>query len=163
MRERRLPALRTEPESSRFGELREITQDEYVNEVSRCDDWIVLHLYQNELPQCKLVNLHLQRLAAKFPATKFLRIIATSCIPGYPNANLPTIFVYHKKEIVKQIVTLRQLQGSDTTADDLEWALASLGAVKSDMEEDPRADDEGYNRAASFIGGRPRSLDDEDE
>eukprot|EP00300_Choanocystis_sp_HF-7_P021877 c20981_g1_i1.p1 GENE.c20981_g1_i1~~c20981_g1_i1.p1 ORF type:complete len:242 (-),score=58.95 c20981_g1_i1:236-931(-) len=164
LRARRLAALRAEVESARFGALRDITQDEYMDEVSRYDGWVVLHLYQRELPQCKLVNQHLAVLAGRFPATKMLSILSTACIPGYPNANLPTIFVYNKKEIVLQLVTLRQLHGAETTADDLEWALKRVGAVQSDMEEDPRADEEQYGRKASaYIGVRPRDIDDEDD
>lgn len=159
MRERRLAELRASAESARFGELREISQEEYIPEVSRCKDWIVLHLYADGYPQCQLVNLHLTRLARKFPATKFLRIVADSCIPGYPHANLPTIFVYHDMEIVKQIVTLRTLYGSETTADDLEWALARTGAIKTDMEENPRADTHSMSRVG-FIGVRPGDPDE---
>lgn len=46
------------------------------------------------IPLCSLINQHLSSLARKFPQTKFLRSISTTCIANYPDRNLPTVFVY---------------------------------------------------------------------
>jgi hypothetical protein len=46
------------------------------------------------IPLCALLNEYMNRLAARYPETKFLRAISTTCIPNYPDKNLPTIFVY---------------------------------------------------------------------
>ena len=43
-------------------------------------------------------------LAPRFPATKFLKSIATLCIPNFPDANLPAVFVYHNGQLIKQMV-----------------------------------------------------------
>ncbi|PRQ22657.1 putative thioredoxin-like protein [Rosa chinensis] len=37
----------------------------------------------------------LEDLAIKYPATKFVKIISTDCIPNYPDRNLPTLLVYN--------------------------------------------------------------------
>lgn len=37
----------------------------------------------------------LEELATKYPATKFVKIISTDCIPNYPDRNLPTLLVYN--------------------------------------------------------------------
>ena len=43
-------------------------------------------------------------LARKFPAVKFIKSISTTCIPNYPDKNLPTIFIYKDGDMVTQWV-----------------------------------------------------------
>ena len=83
-----------------FGSVREITAVDYVQEVNKAGDdvFVVLHLYKQGVPLCALINEYMNRLAPKFPCTKFLRAISTTCIPNYPDKNLPTIFVYFEVE-----------------------------------------------------------------
>lgn len=56
------------------------------------------------IPLCTLINQHLSTLARKFPQTKFLKSISTTCIPNYPDRNLPTIFVYFEGEMKAQFI-----------------------------------------------------------
>ena len=72
------------------------------------------------IPLCALINQHLSRLAAKFPATKFLKSISTTCIPNYPDRNLPTFFIYYEDELKAQIVGPIQFGGMNLTVDG-EW------------------------------------------
>ena len=80
----------------RFGDVREISAVDYVTEVNKAgeDVYVVLHLYKQGIPLCALINQHMSMLAAKFPTVKFLKSISTTCIPNYPDKNLPTIFIY---------------------------------------------------------------------
>lgn len=48
----------------------------------------------------------LAQLAAKHPQTRFLKIVSTECIAGYPDANLPTILLYHEGKCVKPFTGL---------------------------------------------------------
>ena len=56
------------------------------------------------VPLCTLVNQFLTRLAEKFPTTKFLKSVSTTCIPNYPDRHLPTIFIYCEEDMKKQFV-----------------------------------------------------------
>lgn len=56
------------------------------------------------IPLCSLINQHLSELARKFPQTKFLKSISTTCIPNYPDQNLPTVFVYFEGEMKAQFI-----------------------------------------------------------
>jgi len=67
--------------------------------------------YIFSIPLCTLVNQYLASLARKFPATKFLKSISTTCIPNWPDSNLPTIFIYHKGNMVKQIIGPLEFRG----------------------------------------------------
>jgi len=143
-RQQRLQEMRNDMARSRFGDVREISAEDYVDEVNKAGEgvWVVLHLYQHSLPLCKLLNDYLQRLAAKFPQTKFLKSIATMCIPNYPDRNLPTVFVYHQGNLIKQWIkeeAFTAAPGAFVTEEELEWMLHEAGAVKSKLTENPKS------------------------
>lgn len=98
-----------------------------------------------------------RQAAAKFGDVKFCEIRADLCIEGYPEKNTPTILVYREGQILKQMITLRELNGVKTgmagkphlcqilrvSADwiDIERMLFDLGAVKeSDVRLKKRSD-----------------------
>lgn len=57
-----------------------------------------------------------RELAQRFGDIKFCQIRADLCIEGYPEKNTPTILIYKDGDIRRQLVTLRELQGTRTTA-----------------------------------------------
>ena len=50
-------------------------------------------------PECGILLQCLEELATKYPATKFVKIISTDCIPNYPDRNLPTLLVYNNSAV----------------------------------------------------------------
>lgn len=70
-----------------------------------------------------------RQLAAKYGDIKFCEMRADLCIEGYPERNTPTILVYKDGDIKKQIITLRELNGTRTRAEDVEKVLVELGAL----------------------------------
>ena len=139
-RKQRLAQMKQYQQAARFGEVMEITAVDYVQEVNKAGEgiWVVLHLYKTGIPLCALLNRHLQQLAQKFPVTKFLKSISTTCIPNYPDKNLPTIFIYHNGEMKKQHIGPIAFDGMNCSLEDLEWILSDSGAIKTELEEDPR-------------------------
>ena len=85
--------------------MREISADDYVAEVNKAGEgiYVILHLYKQGIPLCALINQYLTTLAMKNPTVKFLKAISTTCIPNYPDRNLPTIFVYHEGKMEAQL------------------------------------------------------------
>ena len=79
-------------------------------------------------------------LAAKFPAIKFVKSISTTCIPNYPDKNLPTIFVYYENELKQQIIGPLSFNGMSYKQDDLEWKLHRIGALRSSLQRNANAD-----------------------
>lgn len=61
------------------------------------------------------MNQYLANLARKFPMAKFLKSISTTCIPNWPDSNLPTIFIYHNGNMVKQFIGPVELRGMKLT------------------------------------------------
>jgi hypothetical protein len=58
----------------RFGDVREISANDYVCEVNKAGEgiYVVLHLYRQGVPLCALINQHIALLAAKFPTVKVM-------------------------------------------------------------------------------------------
>uniref|UniRef100_A0A2I3SV33 Phosducin-like protein 3 n=1 Tax=Pan troglodytes TaxID=9598 RepID=A0A2I3SV33_PANTR len=121
-------------------EVLEISGKDYVQEVTKAGEglWVILHLYKQGIPLCALINQNLGGLARKFPDVKFIKAISTTCIPNYPDRNLPTIFVYLEGDIKAQFIGPLVFGGMNLTRDELEWKLSESGAIMMDLEENPK-------------------------
>ncbi|XP_042326083.1 phosducin-like protein 2 isoform X1 [Sceloporus undulatus] len=141
-RRQRLEELKSLQKRQRYGELIEISGQQYVKEVTNApkDVWVVIHLYRSSIPACLLVNRHLSLLATKFPEAKFVKAIANSCIENYHDKCLPTLFVYKNGEVKAKFIGIAECGGTQLTVEELEWKLAEVGAVKTDLEEKPKKD-----------------------
>jgi len=136
-RRQRMAEIQAMKMKANYGEVCDISKADYVREVNNAGEgvWVVLHIYKEGIPICKLVNNHMTALARKFPCTKFLRSISSVCIPNYPDHNLPTVFVYFEGDLKKQWVGPIAFNGMNLKQNDLEWMLANCGAVISDIEK----------------------------
>ncbi|XP_055444587.1 phosducin-like protein 2 isoform X1 [Bubalus kerabau] len=139
-REKRLQEWKALKKKQKFGELREISGNQYVNEVTNAekDVWVIIHLYRSSIPMCLLVNQHLSLLARKFPETKFVKAIVNSCIEHYHDNCLPTIFVYKNGQIEGKFIGIIECGGINLKLEELEWKLAEVGAIQTDLEENPK-------------------------
>ncbi|XP_014667312.1 PREDICTED: phosducin-like protein 3 [Priapulus caudatus] len=139
-RQQRINEMKKLQEKSRFGDVREISAEDYTTHVNKAGEgvWVVLHLYKSGIPLSALINQFFYELAAKFPSTKFLKSVSSTCIPNFPDKNLPTIFIYYEGEMKKQFIGPHTFGGMNLKKDELEWMLSEIGAVKTTLEEDPR-------------------------
>jgi len=139
-RRKRLLEMQAISLKSKFGEILEISGEDYVREVNQAGEgvWVILHLYQQGVPLCTLINQHLSYLAKKFPQAKFIKSIATLCIKNYPDKDLPAIFVYYEGKMKKQFVGPHAFGGMNLSRDGLEWMLSETGAVKTDLDAPPK-------------------------
>lgn len=167
-RQQRLAEIQKFQKASKFGDVREISAQDYVDEVNKAGKgiWVVLHLYKPGFPLCTLVNQFLTRLAEKFPTTKFLKSVSTTCIPNYPDRHLPTIFIYCEEDMKKQFVGPFAFGGMNLKIEELEWMLAEAGAVKTDLEEDPRKKNKVHDVMTSSLqqmNAKDSDSDDDDD
>lgn len=139
-RNKRMAEMKALSERRTFGIVREISGQDYVDEVNKAGEGIhvVLHLYKQGIPLCALINQFLTNLAARNPEVKFLRSIASTCIPNFPEKNLPSIFIYYEGQMQKQIIGPIELRGEKLTLEELEFMLGQYGAIKTDIKEDPK-------------------------
>ena len=92
----------------------------------------------------------MDQLAMKFPAVKFIKSIATTCIPNYPDKNLPTIFVYYENELKNQIIGPVAFNGMNFKIDDFEWRLHRFGVLKSNLNRSEYSDFEKNSNLERF-------------
>ncbi|XP_066581783.1 viral IAP-associated factor homolog [Prorops nasuta] len=139
-RRKRISEMQQLANKAKYGSVKEISAVDYVQEVNCAgeDIWVILHLYKSGIPLCSLINNHLEELARKFPCTKFLKSISTTCIPNWPDSNLPTIFVYYNGQMIKQIIGPIELRGMKLSVEELEWMLGETKAVPTKITKDPR-------------------------
>ena len=167
-RAKRLAEVRAAAARNRFGSVLPLGREDFVREVTEGskEAWVVLLLFKEGIPESKLLESlwprvrclsgccyicahthapipsphpRMLQIAAKHKATKFMQIVADRCIEGYPDRNVPTILVYHNGGLVREIVRLASLDGLRCTLDVLEWVLAAVGAVTTELEDDPRS------------------------
>jgi len=160
MRNQRIAEMKALQEKTKFGDVREITAIDYVQEVNKAGDdvFVVLHLYRQGVPLCNLINEYMSRLAPRFPCTKFLKAISTTCIPNYPDKNLPTLFVYHEGNMKGQLVGPEQFRGMNLTMDEFEYLVGKTGAIQTTIKDDPKP--KVRDVMMSSLGGRNDDSDD---
>jgi hypothetical protein len=81
-------------------------------------------------------------LARKFGDVKFCQMRADLCIDGYPDRNTPTILIYHKGDIARQIVTLGEINGLQTKTkgkdQDMSWISLIAARLRAGLGESRR-------------------------
>ncbi|KAI9805376.1 MAG: hypothetical protein M1833_005830 [Piccolia ochrophora] len=132
-RKQRLAELSTISKSSIHGQVYYLQKPDYARDVTEASkqSFVLVHLtssFQSNIESRKLTDLW-RILAHKFGEIKFCEIRGDMCIEGYPEKNCPTILVYHKEDIVRQIVTLRELGGEQVTQENIEKLVVDLGIV----------------------------------
>ncbi|XP_050738915.1 phosducin-like protein 3 isoform X2 [Eriocheir sinensis] len=164
-RKKRIAEMKAEAEESKFGEVLEISAQDYVEKVNKAGPgiWVFLHLYKQGVPLCALINQHLPRLAAKYPRVKFLKSISTTCIPNFPDRNLPAIFVYLEGQMKRQFIGAAEFGGDKIKLDELEWKLSRTGGFKTDLECDPRGPRVKDVMMGSLRGGGGSDSDNESD
>ncbi|XP_072029678.1 phosducin-like protein 3 [Amphiura filiformis] len=163
-RQQRIAEIKRLQAKEKYGFVKEISAQDYVQEVNQAGDgvWVILHLYKQGIPLCALLNQYFATLAAKFPATKFIKSISTVCIPNYPDKNLPTIFVYYEGDMKKQMVGPTEFGGMNITMEELEWILSEVGAVKTTLEKKPERKQRNTFTVLSGNSANQDSSDDDD-
>ncbi|KAK9925476.1 hypothetical protein M0R45_033800 [Rubus argutus] len=154
-RKKRLSELREAAKVARFGSVVPISGSDFVREVSQAppDVWVVVILYKEGIAECGLLMQCLEDLATKYPATKFVKIISTDCIPNYPDRNLPTLLVYNSGAVKANHVGLRGF-GRRCTPEGVALVLCQSDPVLNDGQSV-----NGRSREAVIEGVRKRFIE----
>ncbi|KAF9162293.1 hypothetical protein DFQ27_007611 [Actinomortierella ambigua] len=161
-RQKRLDAIKMEMSENKFGDIIPISKPDFVREVTEAskDVWVVVYLYKDYLPICKLMSAHLATVAARNQATKFVKIIGDQCIPNYPDRNMPTLLIYGHGDMKTQLVGASQLGGMNMKPEDIEAYLRKVGAIKA---KDSKTEERQENKKTIRSAATAALSDDEDE
>lgn len=118
-RHQRMAELSTIATASVFNQVYPLQKPDYSKDVTEASNktFVLVHLTSSlgTNIQSRLLTDLWRVMARKFGDIKFCEIRADMCIEGYPERNTPTILVYRDGDIKKQVVTLRELGGEQTT------------------------------------------------
>eukprot|EP00808_Paulinella_micropora_P014466 g547.t1 len=161
LRQKRLEKLKKDAALNKFGNVRYIQKPDFVREVNQAGAgiWVVVHL-ESTLPDSRLMAQHLETVARKFKAVKFLRIQYSDCIPNYPEAKTPTLIIYKDDDLKAQQVGLSLFGGQRMTALSLEWGLSQLGVLTTDLPGDPLQGQSVINVQKNYVRARNDSDSD---
>jgi hypothetical protein len=128
-RHQRIHEMQKAASRPRFGTLEGIRGSEFVQKVTEAsaEVWVVVLLYKESHEACALLLSCFEDLAAKYPSSKFVKIISTDCIPNYPDQNLPTVLIYHGGAVKHNLVGLAHWGGRTTTPEQVGgWTAGRL-------------------------------------
>mmetsp|Transcript_39730 Transcript_39730/g.124082 ORF Transcript_39730/g.124082 Transcript_39730/m.124082 type:complete len:385 (-) Transcript_39730:46-1200(-) len=151
-RAQRMQQMRAAAMVPTFGDISEITGDEYVDAVDKVDPrvFVVVHLYEPYIHLCQRMNRTLEVLARRHPTVKFLRMRADHCrqVTGtaFDAIALPTLIIYKGGKTVNTVVRVQDEVGEELGVDEVEWLLSLEGVFKGDAAGPS-------NGAVSLAGG----------
>jgi len=162
-RRKRIQELQAAAARPRFGTVEEITSNEFVQKVTDASDayWVVCFLYKASHAGCQLLGECLTDLAHKYPSTRFVKIISTSCIPNYPDQNLPTLLLYHQRACVKHLIGLSQFGGQRVTPEQVALVLNTYGPVCAEGGEEEAAQQQVKGLVQRMLAQREKDEEDE--
>ncbi|CAO3651945.1 unnamed protein product [Cunninghamella echinulata] len=135
--------MQNEAMKNKYGSVTQISKPEFVKQVTEASKEcsVVVHLYQEYIPACQLMNQHLVSLAEQYKQTKFVKIIADQCIPNYPDRNVPTLLVYGQGDIQANLVGAVQFGGMNMTKKGIQTLLSRYSALPPPPSDNDDAKD----------------------
>ncbi|KAH9211800.1 putative Phosducin-like protein 2 [Leptodontidium sp. 2 PMI_412] len=111
-----------------------------------------------------------RQAAREYGEVKFCEIRGDMAIEGYPDRNCPTILVYDKGDIVKQVVTLMTMGGVRVGMKEVDQLLIDIGAVRDNdvrilRRRREKEDEEEEKREKGGIrsGGKQANVESDDD
>lgn len=110
-----------------FGNLVEIRGDRYASIIDSApsEAYVIMHIYDEFLPACQVMNKCLTKLAKLYETVKFCRVQSYSLgvSEEFEKNGLPAILVYKRGELVGNHLKVCDTLGVEFTADDVEGFL----------------------------------------
>ncbi|KAK4453333.1 thioredoxin-like protein [Podospora aff. communis PSN243] len=173
-RQRRLKELSSLQKKSKHGSVYPITKPEYsraVTDASQEGPVFVNLTSSAGNVESRVLSQLWRQAAQEYGDVKFCEMRAAQAIEGYPEKNCPTILVYDKGDIVKQIVTLMTVGGVKMGMSEIDKLLIEVGAIRDNdmramkrMRDAEDAEEERItNKGIKSSSDRPKRDDDDDD
>lgn len=162
------------------GQYREITQDEFLTEVT-ASERVVCHFYHRDAPICEIMHHHINRLVARHVETKFLKIDAGKApffVAKLAIRTMPTVVFFRDGVAIDKIIGFEGLADDMPEGKEDQWPTIKLARRLGEMKAiNPAAivDDDGVEAAMkakmeemrksifSGIRSAPINLDDDED
>ena len=113
------------------GQYREITQDEFLNEVTSSQR-VVCHFYHADFPRCKVIDHHISRLVQRHIETKFIKMNAEKCpffVSKLSIRTIPTTIIFFDGVAVDKIIGFEGLADKMPEGKEDEWPTIVLARL----------------------------------
>ena len=145
-RQQRISELQEKNRQKVHGEVLEISRDQWTREINAASSlsWVFVHLYEEYVKDCVVLNRVLSEIARKHAEVKFVKIRAKTAVPDWPDGNLPAAYLYKDGAMRKQLVGSRDIATGPPpfTALSVERKLVELGVLKVEDVEEEASDEE---------------------
>ena len=145
-REQRISEMRDKQRAKVHGEVLEIQRDQWTREINASSNlsWVFVHLYEDHVRDCVVLNRGLAEIAKRHAQVKFVKIRAKTAVPDWPDGNLPAAYLYKDGEMRTQLVGSREIAKGPPpfTALSVERKLVELGVLKVEDVEEEASDEE---------------------
>lgn len=175
-RQKRMAELNNIQKKALHGTVYPLSKPEYQREVTDASQnglvFVNLTSSMGTNVESRVLSELWRQAAQEYGEIKFCEIRASQAIENYPDRNCPTILVYKKGDIVKQVVTLATIGGVRTNMMKIDDMLVEVGAVpETDLRVVKRrraAEDAEEERLAgksikTGTAGRSRNDSDDDD
>lgn len=125
-----------------FGNLIEIRGSRFDNivETAPPQTFVVIHIYDEMVAGCQLLNKCLTKLAKQFPTAKFCRVqsyqLNDHLSPEFLKTALPALLVYQGGQLVGNLLRVSETLKDDFTAEDVEIYLQEHNCLPPDIEKE---------------------------
>ena len=145
-REQRISEMRDKQKMKKHGEVLEIQRDQWTREINASSNlsWVFVHLYEDHVRDCVVLNRVLAEIAKRHAQVKFVKIRAKTAVPDWPDGNLPAAYLYKDGEMKTQLVGSREIATGPPpfTALSVERKLVELGVLAAEDVEEEVSDEE---------------------
>jgi len=134
------------------GQYREVTQDEFLTEVTSSDR-VIAHFYHRDFERCKVMDMHLDKLAQRHIETKFIKIDADKApffVSKLSVRTMPTLVQFIDGHCRGKQVGFEGLADEMPEGKEDEWPtilLARILARNTMIDKANVVDDDGVERA----------------
>ena len=133
-RQQRMNELSSISKSAIHGTVYPISKPDYARQVTEASNTgvVLVNLISGlgTNVESRVLSEMWRQAAREYGEIKFCEIRGDMAIEGYPDRNCPTILVYSKGDIVRQVVTLMTIGGVRVGMKEIEGLLVEVGAVK---------------------------------
>ena len=173
-RQQRVQELASLTKKSLHGSVYPVSKPDYSREVTEASNTapVLVNLTSSLGTNVgsKVLSELWRQVAREYGEVKFCEMRGDLVIEGYPDRNCPTILVYNKGDIVKQVVTLATIGGVRIGMKEIDNLLVEVGAVKnSDMRVLKRrrdredADENGKGKCGIRDGNKQNTVETDDD
>lgn len=119
----------------KFGKVRELVNDTFLSEIDNEHQKvkILIHIYDQKIPECRLMNECLDQIAKDYLVVKFCKIRSTeiNLSEKFRKIGCPALLIYQNGELIGNFVKMNDEFGDEFCASDVENFLLEQGYLPS--------------------------------